>query len=227
MRHAHRKKNHLIKITAVLLALSVLLTVSFFKMRPVIIRYAESVAETTLLNSANEAVLEILNEQNISYNDIIKFSVNNGGYVTSLETDIVKINLLKSAVALKLSDIVDSKEYYGLHIPIGTFLSNIYFNALGPEINLRMQLTATASVDFSHEFKHAGMNQVLHMVVIDMNINGTFVITGYKDTVSVQTSAIAAQTVIVGEAPDAFTEVIESETDNTAGLINDYGAIAD
>ena len=38
---------------------------------------------------------------------------------------------------------------------------------------------------------------------------------------------IAAQTVIVGKTPDAFTNVVESPTDNTGGLINDYGAIAE
>ena len=225
MRNRRYRKNFLLRLTAALLIISILLTVSFFKMRPVIIRYAESVAETTLLNSANDAVLEILNEQGISYDDMVSLSKNEAGFVTSIETNIVKINSLKSSVANRLSKLVDSREYYELHLPIGTFLSNIYFNALGPEIHFKMQLTATAVVNFSHEFKSAGINQVLHMVMIDMDISGTFVTTGYRDTISVSTSAIAAQTVIVGAVPDAFTEVIESENDNTAGLINDYGAI--
>ncbi len=225
MRNRRYRKNYLLRLTAALLIISILLTVSFFKMRPVIIRYAESVAETTLLNSANDAVLEILNEQGVSYDDMVSLSKNEAGFVTSIETNIVKINSLKSSVANRLSKLVDSREYYELHIPIGTFLSNIYFNAFGPEIHFKMQLTATAVVNFSHEFKSAGINQVLHIVMIDMDISGTFVTTGYRDTISVSTSAIAAQTVIVGAVPDAFTEVIESENDNTAGLINDYGAI--
>jgi hypothetical protein len=29
----------------------------------------------------------------------------------------------------------------------------------------------------------------------------------------------------VGAVPDSFTNVIEEESDNTAGLINDYGGI--
>lgn len=226
MRNRRYRKNYVLRITAALLIISILMTVSFFKMRPVIIRYAESVAETTLLNSANDAVLEILNKQGVSYDDIVLLSKNEAGYVTSIETDIVKINSLKSSIANRLSNIVDSREYYELHIPIGTFLSSIYFNALGPEIHIKMQLTATAVVNFSHEFKSAGINQVLHMVMIDMDINGTFVTTGYRGGISVSTSAIAAQTLIVGAVPDAFTEVIESENDNTAGLINDYGAIS-
>ena len=30
-----------------------------------------------------------------------------------------------------------------------------------------------------------------------------------------------------GKSPDAFTNVIESESDNTGGLINDYGAVVE
>ena len=130
MRNRRYRKNFLLRLTAALLIISILLTVSFFKMRPVIIRYAESVAETTLLNSANDAVLEILNEQSVSYDDMVSLSKNEAGFVTSIETNIVKINSLKSSVANRLSKLVDSREYYELHIPIGTFLSNIYFPPL-------------------------------------------------------------------------------------------------
>ena len=80
-------------------------------------------------------------------------------------------------------------------------------------------------MNFSHEFKSAGINQVLHIVMIDMDIRGGLIMTGYSGGISVSTSAMAAQTVIVGTTPDAFTNVIENEQDNTAGLINDYGAV--
>ena len=88
-------------------------------------------------------------------------------------------------------------------------------------------LFTTAFVDFEHEFKSAGINQVLHIVNVDIDIKGSFVIIGYNRNIGASTTAIAAQTVIVGKSPDAFTNVLESQTDNTGGLINDYGAIAE
>ena len=215
----------LIKTAAVLLAASVFLSIVFYKMRPVILRYAESAAETLLLDASNRAILDILNEQNISYNDIVSLSREESGRVTSLETDIVKINSLKSLISNRLSEIIAGKEYYDLNIPLGTFFSTVYTSGYGPKIHFKMQLTATARVNFSHEFKSAGINQVLHIVMVDMNISGSLVITGYSGGISVSNSAMAAQTIIVGTTPDAFTNVIESEQDNTAGLINDYGAV--
>ena len=224
-RRRHGENAFLIKITAVLLAVSVILSIVFYKMRPVILRYAESAAETLLLDASNKAILDILCEQNVSYNDIVTLSREESGRVTSLETDIVKINSLKSLISNRLSEIIAGKEYYDLNIPLGTFFSSVYTSGYGPKIHFKMQLTATARVNFSHEFKSAGINQVLHIVMVDMNISGSLVITGYSGGISVSNSAMAAQTIIVGTTPDAFTNVIESEQDNTAGLINDYGAV--
>ena len=225
MKRRRRRENFLlIKITAVLLAISVLITVCFYKMRPVILRYAESAAETLLLDASNKAILDILNEQGVSYTDIVTLSREESGRVTSLETDIVKINSLKSLISNQLSGIIAGKEYYDLNIPLGTFFSSVYTSGYGPKIHFKMQLTATARVNFSHEFKAAGINQVLHIVMVDMDISGSLVITGYSGGISVSNAAMAAQTIIVGTTPEAFTNVIESQQDNTAGLINDYGA---
>ena len=199
--------------------------ITFYKMHPVIMRYAVSVAETTMLNSANEAILNTL--QNVSYNDIAVLSNDENGYVTSLEINTYEINKLKSEISNETARLVDSREFYDIKIPIGTFLGNDYFNGFGPRIKFKMQMTSTAFVDFTHEFKSAGINQVLHIINVEIKINGSLVICGYNKSINTSTSAIAAQTVIVGKTPDAFTNVVESQTDNTGGLINDYGAIAE
>lgn len=225
MKYRHRRGSAFWRAgITVLLICSLVLSVFFMRMRPVIIKYAESIAQTVMYNAANEAVLEILNENGITYDDIVVLSRGENGTVTSAEIDIVKINTLKSAISGRLSRKVDEKEYYEVEIPVGTFFSNVYTNALGPKLRFKMQLTATAAVNFSHEFKSVGINQVLHIIMIDMSISGGFVMIGYRGGVTAATSAIAAQTVISGAVPGAYTNVIESENDNTAGLINDYGA---
>lgn len=210
-----------------LLIISILFSCLYYKMQPVIIRYAESVAETVMLDSANEAVINILQNENFSYDDIAVLSKNSSGKIISLEIDTYKINYLKSYVANEISNIIAQRERYKVAIPIGTFLGNTYTAGLGPDINFKMQITTTTFVDFEQEFQSRGINQVLHNIIIKIKICGNLVVAGYKKTISVNTSAIAAQTVIVGDIPEGFTNVIEEETDNTAGLINDYGAMGE
>jgi sporulation protein YunB len=215
----------LLRWLCLLLAFSVILGYIYYKMQSVIIKYAESVAETTMLNSANEAIVNILDSEKVDYNDIVTLSRNTEGLVTSLETNAYKTNYLKSNISNEISRIIENRERYVVGIPIGTFLANTYTAGLGPDLKFKMQITTTAFADFEDEFVSAGINQVLHSVKIKIKINGTILVAGYKKTISVSTTAIVAQTVIVGFVPDSFTNVIEEESDNTAGLINDYGSI--
>ncbi len=224
-RLSNGKNNRFVLIISIMLIFSILFTFVYYKMQPVIMRYAVSVAETIMLNSANQAVLNILDGENVTYEDIVSLSNNDDGYVTSLEIDVFEVNGLKSRVSNEVSRIVDSKEYYDVKIPVGTFLGNTYTAGLGPKIKFNMQLTSTAFVNFRHEFKSAGINQVLHIIMIDIDIRGSLIIAGFNKEIKASTSAIAAQTVIVGKSPDAYTNVVESPADNIGGLINDYGAI--
>ncbi len=213
--------------SVVILIICIIFGLIYYQMQPVIIRYSESIAETVMLNSANEAIVNIFKEQNINYNDIAVLTENKDGKIVSLEVDTYKINHFKSLISNDISRIIGQKERYNVSIPIGTFFGNSYTNGFGPNINFKMHITTTAYVDFDHEFKSAGINQVLHRVVVKIRINGSLLIAGYKKNITVNTSALAAQTVIVGATPENFTNVIETQDDNTAGLINDYGAVGD
>ncbi len=228
MKRRYRKRNPTKAVVTLILVLFLIIaTVTYYLMQPVILRFATSIAETIMLNCANEAIVNVLGSDKVSYKDIVNLSQNDDGYVTSLEIDVLQVNNLKSRISSEMSRLIESEERYDMAIPIGSFLGNSYTNGLGPDINFKMQITTTCYVDFSHEFKAAGINQVLHIVNVDMDIKGSFVVIGYNRNISAKTTAIAAQTVIVGKSPDAFTNVVESPTDNTGGLINDYGAIAE
>lgn len=210
-----------------LITVIIIMSVTYYLMQPIILKYAVSVAEMIALNAANEAIVDVLNSNQVSYGDIVTLSQNDEGYVTSLEINVLQINNLKSEISRRMAKIIEEEERYELRIPLGSFFGNSYTNGIGPDIKFNMQITTTCFVDFSHEFKSAGINQVLHIVNVNIDVKGNFVIIGYNKGISASTGAIAAQTVIVGKTPDAFTSVIESPTDNTGGLINDYGAITE
>ncbi len=228
MRRSFRKRNNgKLIICLLLIAIIGVITVTYYLMQPVILNYAVSAAETIMLNCANEAIVNVLSGGKVSYKDIVSLTNNSEGYVTSLEIDVLQINNLKSKISNEMARLIETQERYDVSIPIGSFIGNTYTNGLGPDITFKMQITTTCFVNFSHEFKDAGINQVLHIVNVDIDVRGSFIIIGYDRSIAASTSAIAAQTVIVGKTPDAFTNVLESPTDNTGGLINDYGAIAE
>lgn len=222
-----RKQRTVICITAVLLSFNIIILTFVFRMRPVIIGSAESAGERILINAANEALILTFNENEITYDDIVELSTDSSGRVTSVEIDAVALNLLKSRIALKISEIVSSQENYSTYIPIGTFLGSEFTSGLGPKIEFSMQIVTSSVVDIKSEFIEAGLNQVAHRISLVINMSGRLVMAGISDSFTASTNAVIAETVIVGITPDAFTQVIGSDESSIADDISNYGAVTE
>ena len=213
-----------VRLAVVCIALSVLIVlfcVSSISIRKTVAEYAEEQATTLLFNAANEAVGECLAESEITYKDIVHLSTNENGDISSLEIDVVKINQLKSAVSSRIAAKTTEEERYTLAVPMGTLFGNEYTLSVGPQIKFRMQMVSTVITDYESNFYAAGINQVLHQIIIKIKINGFVIIPWYKTPFNLDTSIIAAQTVLVGVTPDAYTNVIENYNRGEDGLVGD------
>lgn len=191
-------------------------------MRNVICNYSASVGETVIIRTVDETVSNIFTENNITYDDLVSLSRDETGQVTSLEVNAAKMNYIKSQISVRVADEVFKKERLTLAIPLGTIIGNEYTVGRGPNIKFKMQITTTVIADFESKFYAAGINQVLHQIHIKVKANGQTIIPWYRSAFNVQTSVIAAQTVIVGITPDAYTNVTEAGAD-TIDDIFDFG----
>ncbi len=222
-----RFKAKIILIFIVLVLLIFGTVVFSLYIRKTILNYGNEQATTIIFNSANKALTNYLAESEITYDDIVKLSRNANNDISSLEIDIVKINSLKSNVTTIIADSLADKERYELSIPIGTLFGNEFSMGMGPEIKFKMQMVSTVITDFESNFYAAGINQVLHQILIKVKINGSLIMPWCKTPFLVETSVIAAQTVLVGVTPDAYTNVIENYNRGEDGLVGDifdYGA---
>lgn len=192
------------------------------KMRPIITDYSASVGETQMITLVDKVVSDIFFEENISYSDLVILSHDESGQVASLEVNAAKINYIKSSISVRVAEEIAKKEKYTLAIPLGTIIGNEYTLGRGPSIKFKMQITTTVIADFESKFYSAGINQVLHQIHINVKMRGQTIIPWYRSTFSANTGVIAAQTVIVGLTPDAYTNVIEAGTDATEDIF-DFG----
>ncbi len=206
-----------------LLCLTLILACCFISVKPFVFTYAKSEAETIILNAANEAVLNILDENDISYSDISNVSRDADGIITGIEIDIEKINRLKSQISNELSKIVSDNNKYDLYIPMGTLFGSEYTTGYGPKIRFKMQLTETAILDFESKFTQAGINNVLHQIIIKIDVKASVLMMGATEGFGVSTTALAAQTVIAGTVPDSFTNVIEYPENDLADEVFNFG----
>ncbi len=209
----------------VILCAFIVFVCCFFSVKPFVFTYAKSEAETIILNAANQAVLNVLDKNDITYNNLSIVTRDASNVITGIEIDVEKVNRLKSQISNEMSKIVSAKNKYDLRIPIGTLFGNEYTTGYGPKIKFKMQLTETAILDFESCFEAAGINNVLHQIIIKIDVNASVLMMGCTDGFSVSTTALAAQTVIAGEVPDSFTNVIEYPENDLADEIFNFGEV--
>ena len=217
------KNFRLIYIAISILLIFLIIFVSLDKrLRPIITDYSASVGETLMIKLVDETVAQIFEEEGVEYDDLVTLSRDENGNVTSLQINTAKINYIKSNISVMVAEKIAQKERYTLKIPLGTIIGNEYTVGRGPDIKFKMQITTTVIADFESRFYSAGINQALHQIHIKVKMNGQTVIPWYRSAFNLETSVIAAETVIVGITPDAYTNVIESGTDVTEDVF-DFG----
>ncbi len=210
-----------------LLAAAVIAIWSSYYIRRTVADYASQNAQLIAYEIANRVISEQIAKGDMTYDDIVLLSRNSQNEVSSLEIDIAKINLLKSRISIGISEAVSGENEYIISVPVGTLFGNEYTLGMGPKITFKMQMSAVAVTDFKSNFYNAGINQVLHQILINVQISGNVIIPWYQTGYYTETSVIAAQTVLVGTTPDAYTNVIESYSygqDGVVGDLFDYGA---
>ena len=196
--------------------------VTFIKIKPMVFTYGKSMAKSIMYDNANKATINILDAYEISYDKLAVISRDAQNNFTGIEIDIEKLNRIKSEISCEISRLFDKKDLYELKIPVGTLLCNEYTTGFGPRLTFKMQLTQYSVVDFESKFVSAGLNQVLHQIIINIKINANILMIGCTEDFSATTSVIAAQTVIVGKVPDSFTSVEEGSDHEVADKIFNY-----
>ena len=62
---------------------------------------------------------------------------------------------------------------------------------------------------FSSNFIQAGINQTLHQLVMEVNVEAAVLVLGETSTFQVSSQIVVAETVIVGEVPNTFIQTGE------------------
>lgn len=218
------------KLGLKLIALALILLGSFFiidlSFRPVVETINAYQCHETVSRIINQAILAELERGGMEYSELVNLSTNNDGEVISVESNIVNINRLKSEIAERIEREIERLANINIEIPIGTLLGIQLLHGKGFNVGMSVKPFGYTTTSIISEFSNAGINQTLHRIVIEIDTSVDAVIPGISTRVPVSTAIVAAETVIVGRVPDAYTHVV-TQTDDIAGLLNDFGAVLD
>ena len=189
---------------AALLCLLILTVLLDGRVRPVVKAYAGYQARVYATRAIDEAVLEVLSREGVSYDKLVHIDRGESGEVIALQADTVAINRLKSLLTAEISDRLEGMERQEIRVNIGTLSGFQFLAGRGPAVSFHLAPAGYARADLSNAFDSAGVNQTRHQIMLEVESNITAVIPAYSVTTQVTTGVVLAETVIVGGVPEAY-----------------------
>lgn len=174
---------------------------------------AEELVITQVDNQASAAINDAIQDQiesgEIDYERMIITEKDTAGSVTALHANIAGINRLKTEILNRVDERLLDLSVEELGVPLGSVILPELFSGCGPNLAVRVLAVRTSDAVFHNEFTAAGINQTLHRITIDINVTITILTLAGTQDVEVDSSVIAAETLIVGQVPTTYIDMEE------------------
>ena len=192
------------------------------KIRPVV----QTVAINRVRQVATQTIMDAISEQlaarGTSYNSIVSLAKDGNGKITSVETDSAQINMINSKISSVITSRLETLSKEKLKIPLGTLLGAQFLSGRGPNVTLKAIPSGFVKTQVVSEFNSVGINQTRHRIFLNIDADITAIIPGYSSSAETTVTYVVAESIIIGEVPQYYTNVI-TDSENLAGDINDYG----
>ena len=160
----------------------------------------------------NQAVTELMTDGTIKYDNIVSFEKSESGSITAVKTDVAEINRLKAEATETVLGKIGNITVEDLSIPAGNLFAVDFLSGIGPQIPVKIIAVRTAAVDFVNDFQTAGINQTIHRIYLNFDVEITILAAGKKSTVEASSMFCIAETVVVGSVPESYTYFSETAT---------------
>ena len=174
------------------------------RLKPVVSGFAEVNAKSMATEAINKSVMEILDETDISCEELETIKYSNTNRITSINSNTITANKLKSKITLRvqrnLSDINNRK----INIPVGSIIGGELMQGRGFSIPLNVSVSGNINSDFVSEFEQGGINQTVHKLSVKVSADLTVRLPTGTAKTKVETSVLIGETVIVGDVPSGM-----------------------
>lgn len=183
------------------------ITVLDHALRPIVITLAQAKTENVVTDIINDAVMETLSAEAAAYQDLVTLERDSSGQVTLLSTNSAKLNALRTQILQTVLEKMDTLSSEDLGIPLGSITGLSTASDWGPDLPVRVLAAATPAAEFRNVFTSEGINQTLHQIMLDVQVQITLLIPGGKTDTQVHAEVCVAETLLLGQVPDTYLEL--------------------
>ena len=208
-----RKKRFLRTVLFLLVLLIVLLSLSVallsVNMRPAMTALAIARIRSVAARAMNDAILESMGDET-NYARLIQVH-ESSERVYMLQANTHKMNILAADCAEAAQERIAQMGDQGISIPIGTIKGISFLAGKGPSLKVTFSPAGSVQSEFNSEFVSSGINQTLYRVNLLLTASVRLVMPGVSETISVRAEAAIAESIIVGDVPEVYTNVASEE----------------
>ena len=186
----------------------ILIITAFFifleiRVKPVINGFAEVNAKSLATSAINKSVTEILEENEITCEDLENISYSNSR-ITAINSNTVNVNKLKSAITLRIQKNLSDIQNRQIHIPIGSLIGGELMHGRGFSIPINISMSGNVNTDFISSFEQGGINQTVHTLSVKVSADISVRTPNGSTNTNLETTVLVGETVIIGEVPSGI-----------------------
>lgn len=174
----------------------------------VVLSLSQTTARSLAIQALNEAASELLG-MGVAYGDLITVTTNAEGQVCLIQANTPEMNRLAAKAALLAQEKLTAMGQKTVLVPLGSAIGSTLLAGSGPDIAVQILPVGSVQAAFSTDFSTAGINQTRHRISLVLTANVQIVIPTGAQNVQASTQMAMAESIIVGQVPDSFTDVGE------------------
>ena len=171
---------------------------------PIVVEATRQAIFSLSTSAVSDAVYDVLNDGNVTYDDIVELKLDDDGNVTFLTLQTVTLNMIARRFYQVAQVYLDKMGKTGVDVSVGTFTGIPILNGVGPKVNLKLVSIGAMTSEFKSNFDSAGINQTHHSIFVRLFASVSVILPAFSKTIDSVTEVLIAESVIVGKIPQVF-----------------------
>lgn len=171
---------------------------------------AYATAHSIALETVNKAAQQVVGE-GIAYEELMEVQTDAQGRVAMLRANTMRMNQLATETAIIAQEQLNSIENQMVDIPLGAALGVRFLGGFGPRISVQIVPIGAVRTHYESEFETAGINQTRHKIFLTLETTVSLIVPADSRKVSVNSTVPIAESIIIGQVPDSFVDVNDTE----------------
>lgn len=180
------------------------------RLKPTLLELAEARARAVATTAVNTALSET-GGIDIKYEDLMDWKTDGHGNIVAVQPNTGEINRIAAKTTTQVQEALREIEGVRISVPIGQVFGSALLAHMGPWLTVTVVPIGVVSTTVTDQFETAGINQLRHRVYLEIEAYVKILVPLVTSNVRVMTTMPIAESIILGEVPNVYVHVGDSD----------------